>query len=474
MDPHQRQTFQKTYTHLTSGDPTQAWTSGQWMTERSGGSDVRNTETLATLLTEEECTGVDAEGTPLGPWRVDGFKWFSSATDGDVAVLLAKIPSFEGKGGELTAFLAPMRRRVVGGGDSILDTEQRTELNGIQISRLKQKLGTRPLPTAELGLTNTRAHIIGEPGRGTKEISTVLNITRIYTAVTALGYWGRALGVVRAYAGVRAISGMDGERRLLSDVPLFVRGVAREVVRYRAAMGVGFLCVALLGVEECGGCGDGDRTRLIPTDPRHVSILLRILTPISKVLCSSTALAGLISCTQCLGGLGYIENGDAVLNVARLVRDCAVLCIWEGTCTILAGDLQRALMGREGEAWSVLDGWVRGVVEGWGGVPALDGVGERVVERWEGVMHRFRGMGKQEGVYWGEEVLKEIGWVVAAVVLGKDARRDGCALAGEVVRRWVFGEGWEGGGEGGGGEWREEAKWDKVIVFGEEGGKAKL
>lgn len=36
------------FSHLTSRDPATFWTSGQWMTERTGGSDVGNTETIAT------------------------------------------------------------------------------------------------------------------------------------------------------------------------------------------------------------------------------------------------------------------------------------------------------------------------------------------------------------------------------------------------------------------------------------------
>lgn len=53
-------------------------------------------------------------------------------------------------------------------------------LNGIQIARLKDKLGTRQLPTAELELTNARAFLISPPGRGVSLMSYMLNITRLY------------------------------------------------------------------------------------------------------------------------------------------------------------------------------------------------------------------------------------------------------------------------------------------------------
>jgi alkylation response protein AidB-like acyl-CoA dehydrogenase len=72
---------------------------------------------------------------------------------------------------------SPMRRTLPSGPDSM---GYATELNGIQTQRLKQKLGTRALPTAELELKGVRAYLIGEESRGTKEIATVLNIARTH------------------------------------------------------------------------------------------------------------------------------------------------------------------------------------------------------------------------------------------------------------------------------------------------------
>src|SRR5262245_45618085 len=50
---------------LTSRDPATMWTSGQWMTERTGGSDVSQSETVAKLDGDQ--------------WRLYGTKWFTSA-----------------------------------------------------------------------------------------------------------------------------------------------------------------------------------------------------------------------------------------------------------------------------------------------------------------------------------------------------------------------------------------------------------
>ena len=132
-----RKVFREALARLTDLDPDRAWTSGQWMTERAGGSDVRGTETVATRI-GMRAGGEDADGMPLGPWRVDGFKWFSSATDAQMAVLLARTEN------GVSAFYAPLRRRNPTSPD-------RTESNGVTIQRLKPKLGTRALPTADRG-----------------------------------------------------------------------------------------------------------------------------------------------------------------------------------------------------------------------------------------------------------------------------------------------------------------------------------
>src|SRR5919201_575701 len=61
---------------LISRDPAESWTSGQWMTERSGGSDVSGTATVARM---ED-----------GEWRLYGTKWFTSAVTSQVALTLAR------------------------------------------------------------------------------------------------------------------------------------------------------------------------------------------------------------------------------------------------------------------------------------------------------------------------------------------------------------------------------------------------
>ena len=59
-------------------------------------------------------------------------------------------------------------------------------LNGLRVDRLKDKLGTRKVPTAELMLEGTRAELVGEPVNGTRAIEPMLGVTRMWNSVCAV------------------------------------------------------------------------------------------------------------------------------------------------------------------------------------------------------------------------------------------------------------------------------------------------
>ena len=402
-----------------------AWTSGQWMTERAGGSDVRHTETRASLLPlppgqAAAAHATDAAGMPLGPWTITGHKWFSSAADSDCAVLLAQSPR------GLSCFYAPTR--LASGA-----------MNGVRIVRLKDKLGTKALPTAELEIAGMRAWLVGEEGKGTKEISRVLNVTRIHTAVGQGGYWSRGLAVSRAFAGVR----MVGDGGLLAGNAQHVRWMAGETVKCWAAMALSFFGVALLGVSEFGvGVAQGttaaaEEGGIVPGRPEEVEVLLRVVTPVMKAQCSLASIAGLRACMESMGGVGYCENNeDVVLNVARLFRDANVGAIWEGTTSVIAEDVVRVLKGRDG-------GRVMGVLGGW--IGGLLGRCERgfreeccaVRGNWDEFERLIRGKEVAELHWRGREVLESLETTICAVLLMMDAVINPDEIAQAVARRWV-------------------------------------
>ncbi|HYU41102.1 MAG TPA: acyl-CoA dehydrogenase family protein [Vicinamibacteria bacterium] len=295
---------QRVVPHLISRDPDQLWTSGQWMTERSGGSDVSGTATVARH-----------DG---GAWRLWGTKWFTSAVTSEVALTLARPEgSPEGSAG-LSLFLVEQRRA---------DGTR----NGIRILRLKDKLGTRALPTAELALEGCLAEPVGDLGRGVKKITPLLNITRLHNAISACGMMARLLQLLRDYARRRVAFGSPLARKALHRETL-----ATLQVEYEAALALTFDCARLLGKAEAGEASEEERATL------------RLLTPLCKLLTARQAVAVASEALEGFGGPGYVE--DTGLPV--WLRDAQVLPIWEGTTNVLSLDALRAV-AREG----VLEPW---------------------------------------------------------------------------------------------------------------------
>lgn len=276
---------------LTSRDPAQAWTSGQWMTESTGGSDVGTS-----------CTTAQRDAT--GAWRLHGKKWFTSAITAQMALTLAR-PEGNGAGGSgLAMFYVETR-----------DAEGR--LNHIRVERLKDKLGTRKVPTAELLLEGARAELVGESRNGTRAIEPMLVVTRAWNSVTSVAFMRRAVTLAKAYANERSAFGAK-----LNDLPLHIETLADLEVETRGAFLLAFEFVALLGRLEANELS------------AEQAALLRLLTPVSKLLTAKQAVAVVSEAIEAFGGAGYVED----TGLPAILRDTQVLPIWEGTTNVLALD----------------------------------------------------------------------------------------------------------------------------------------
>jgi acyl-CoA dehydrogenase len=311
---------------LTSRDPAVAWTSGQWMTEREGGSDVGGTATVA-------------RRDERGRWRLHGTKWFTSATTADCALALARPHGApEGSRG-LGLFLV-----------EALDPETgRSQLGEtILVNRLKDKLGTRAMPTAELELAGAAATPVGDVEAGLKKITGMLNVTRVHNGVSAAAGMRRGVELAAGYARLRRAFG-----RPLVDLPLHRETLVDLAVEAEAAFALVARTAGLLGLAEHGAAGEREQRAL------------RALVPLVKLLTAKDAVAHASEVVEAFGGAGYIED----TGVPRLLRDAQVLPIWEGTTNVLSLDLARA--ERTGQAVSALledleallrppDGWAAG------------------------------------------------------------------------------------------------------------------
>jgi alkylation response protein AidB-like acyl-CoA dehydrogenase len=291
--------------HLTSRDPRQFWTSGQWMTESTGGSDVGLSETVARQ--DEQ-----------GRWRLYGRKWFTSAATSQMALTLAR-PEGNPAGGKGLALFYLETRDAQGRLDHIL------------VHRLKDKLGTRKVPTAELTLDGPLAQPVMGLSDGVKNISPMLNVTRTWNSVSSVAYMRRAIALARDYARRRFAFGAT-----LAEKPLHLDTLAGMQAELEAAFHLAFFLVELIGRDEASEISEPERD------------LLRLLTPIVKLTTARQSVAVCSEALECFGGAGYVED----TGLPALLRDAQVFSIWEGTTNVLSLDALRvATAGGALVAW---------------------------------------------------------------------------------------------------------------------------
>jgi alkylation response protein AidB-like acyl-CoA dehydrogenase len=290
--------------HLTSRDPAQFWTSGQWMTESTGGSDVGLTETTARR-----------DGSR---WRLYGRKWFTSAATSQMALTLAR-PEGNPAGGKGLALFYVETRNADG------------QLDNILVHRLKEKFGTRKVPTAELTLDGTSALTVAGQADGVRNIAPMLNVTRTWNSVSAVSYMRRGLALARDYAKKRVAFGAP-----LAEKPLHVDTLAGLQAEYEAGFHLAFFAAELLGRDENDGLDAAGKN------------LMRLLIPVAKLVTGKQSVAVLSEVMESFGGAGYVED----TGLPALLRDAQVFSIWEGTTNVLALDVLRAL--QSGSALSAL------------------------------------------------------------------------------------------------------------------------
>jgi len=296
IDSGNRELVDHAVPHLLSRDPSLFWTSGQWMTEATGGSDVGLSESVATP---------EADGS----WSISGRKWFTSAASSQMALTLAR-PRGNPAGGRGLALFYVETRDAAG------------EMNGIQVARLKDKLGTRKVPTAELLLENAQARLVGEAANGIRQIVPMLTMTRTWNSVCAAASMRRGLALARDYSARREAFGKH-----LGEHPLHLDTLSGLQAEAAGALVFCFKLTDLIGLRETDGLAPAEEAQL------------RLLTSLTKLTTGRQAVSVASEVIEAFGGAGYVE--DTGLPV--LLRDSQVMPIWEGTTNVLSLDLLKAL-----------------------------------------------------------------------------------------------------------------------------------
>src|SRR5512145_3081813 len=267
-----------------------------FMTERLAGSDVGATETRA----------VPQAGEFGDHWVLYGEKWFCSNADADLALVLARPEGAPGGTAGLGLFLMP---RTLPSG----------EPNRYRIVRLKDKLGTRAMPSGEIVLEGAAAWLVGDLGQGFKQMAEMVNQSRLSNGVRSAGMMRRAVHEALTVAlGRRAF----GAR--LIDLPLVRRQLIKMILPAEAALSVALLTAQCLDRADAGEA--------------EAQVVRRILTPLIKLRACRDARKVAGDAMEMRGGNGYIEEWIE----PRLLRESHLGSIWEGTSNIIALDVVRA------------------------------------------------------------------------------------------------------------------------------------
>jgi acyl-CoA dehydrogenase len=274
----------------------------QFLTEIQGGSDVGANSCSAREL--------DAQ---RGTWLLSGEKWFCSNVTADLALVTARPENAPQGTKGLGLFLVP----------SHLDDGTP---NGLYIRRLKDKLGTKSLATAEVDFRDALAYEIDARGRGFQYVMEyVVNTSRLYNAVGSAGAARRALLTAWSYAQHRSAFGVP-----IARLPLVAEALA-EMRSETMAIVSGSLYLAHLR----------DLIETKQTDDDAISFF-RFAVNLNKYRASMSGTNVVRKAIEVLGGNGAMENFSVL---PRLLRDSLIFEAWEGAHNTLVAqslrDIQR-------------------------------------------------------------------------------------------------------------------------------------
>jgi acyl-CoA dehydrogenase len=295
---------------LRAADVADAVDGSMFLTERDGGSDLGRTV---------HCTARDRGD---GRVEITGEKWFCSNVDGAAIVMLARPEGAPDGPAGLGLYLVP---RVLEDGSP----------NRYSIRRLKQKLGTKSVPTGEVEFHGALGYALrrqdggaadsGDAG-GLGRMMEMVNGSRFGVALMGLGIARRCFAEAAAWAHHRQAKG-----RALVDLPLVREQLVDLLAELEAATALGFEC------SSASRLPDGARLR-------------RILVPAAKVRLCRLGVDAASFAVELHGGNGYCEDW----GLTRQLRDAQCHPIWEGSENICVLDVLRTIR-RDDAHEAVLD-----------------------------------------------------------------------------------------------------------------------
>jgi putative acyl-CoA dehydrogenase len=268
----------------------QGVTIGMAMTEKQGGSDVQANSTRAYPV---------GQGGPGQAYELVGHKYFVSAPMCDAFLVLAHTD----KG--LSCFLLP-RWRPDG------------SKNPFQVLRLKKKMGNASNASSETELRGALAWMVGEEGRGVRNIIEMVAMTRFDCMVGSSAGMRMALSQALHHCAHRSAFGAR-----LNQQPLMQNVLADLALESEAAMTLSMRVARALDHRE----------------DRHEDLLVRLVTAVGKYWICKRTPGHAYEAMECIGGSGVMEDS----MFPRLFRESPVNAIWEGSGNIQCLDVLRAM-----------------------------------------------------------------------------------------------------------------------------------
>ncbi len=278
----------------------------QFVTEIQGGSDVP--ANLLEAAEEEE-----------GAWRLYGNKFFCSAAHADYAVVTAKARQSERVG----LFVVPMW---------LAGDKEKEIRNGYTIDRLKWKLGTVELPTAEITFDGALAYPVGPLDRGVANVvGIVLTLSRLVVGIGMSSGMLRGLREGKKYAEFRTAFGLP-----IASFPMAAGQIAGMEHAARRSVAACFKLYRDF-IALPGGLAPG-LTAHEPLDLKRKRFDVRQLVMLQKITTASDANDMSRLGISVFGGHGVMED---FCSFPRMLRDGLVNELWEGPRNVLLTQMHR-------------------------------------------------------------------------------------------------------------------------------------
>jgi alkylation response protein AidB-like acyl-CoA dehydrogenase len=330
----------KILSHVRDGEGGYYGVGAQFVSEIQGGSDVP-ANLVEAVFTEEE-----GEDGVSNCWRLYGQKFFCSAMQADYAVVTAK-PMNTSSATKVAAFLVP---------SWLPGNEEKENRNSYTIDRLKPKMGTSELPTAEITYNGAVAYPIGPLEKGLANVvGIVLSISRLHVAFGMAAAGLRIAREATLYSQFRTAFGVN-----VGSFPLMINQI-NDLNEYakRTAAGAFKIYSEYIHFGEELISGIRDLQEIDDLRERKQRFRLRELIMLQKIVVADEAPAMTRMAISFFGGHGVMED---FLSLPRFLRDSFIMELWEGPRNVLLTQMHRDI--QRVRDWYPPDEFLHDLLEG--------------------------------------------------------------------------------------------------------------